>query len=303
METRNCRVWELSGSLFDVRRRSLTRDAIAPPVSRSGKGEEKKSEAAEEKDEIKSERSIGRERAKTILSVFSTSSLFFLFLCNFHPHLCSPMYPIPPVTKTLGMADVSWGERKAGERRNGEERKKKLSKKKILPFDGLLTLLRGKRRAEALKQKKKKRLHSSDTRCSLACVHFGLLFSTPARCSISPDTARSNKRVLKAQEHGVQRRHRGRRRRRRGHGRTRRHVPADDGEKKSRCFFLLLGAAEAGECCFLGLDEIRKRKSGEETLSSEQKMVETRGSKPNQSRQKKKKKKWSKRGYENKIKA
>ena len=52
----------------------------------------------------------------------------------------------------------------------------------------------------------------------------------------------------------------------------------------------MLGAAEAGECCFLGLDEIRKRKSGEETLSSEQKMVETRGSKPNQSRKKKKKK-------------
>jgi len=92
-------------------------------------------EAEEEREERKRD---GRETKRKIDWARAFFCLFHLSLLSLsapafcHPNLRSPMYPIPPVTKTLGMAGLSWGRRRRRRRRRSEtgttqmgERKKK----------------------------------------------------------------------------------------------------------------------------------------------------------------------------------
>lgn len=150
----------------------------------------------------KREREIDWARASKRRRLCLFQSLLSLFFrrCVIHPNLCSPMYPIPPVTKTLGMAGVSLGgekRQKRGETGTQQERKKKRYREFLSNrFDCYSLLLASEEEAKKNWGSIKKRF--SDTRCSLACLVSGLLFSTPARFSLSPDTPRSNSSAFRA---------------------------------------------------------------------------------------------------------
>jgi len=100
-------------------------DAIASSVSRSGGGERREKKGwkrDEEKDRL----------GASVFCLFHLSLLSLSAPAFCHPNLRSPMYPIPPVTKTLGMAGLSWGRRRRRRRRSetgttqmGERKKKR----------------------------------------------------------------------------------------------------------------------------------------------------------------------------------